>query len=227
MLIQISQYTASKVAKSQKTTLISLLALILCLFLVSCSDKIRVDNALIGSVASEKTRVLVTSDGEIDDQCSLVRFLLYTNEWDVEGIITSSSQYHSHGHNWPGDDWIDPFLEAYVEVYPNLLQHDTAFPSPEYLRSVTFLGNVKSEGEMEEVTAGSEHIVKVLLDKSDNRPIWIQAWGGTNTIARALKTIQEHHPERMAEVANKIRLYLIWEQDITYQSYIRPNWGKI
>jgi hypothetical protein len=30
----------------------------------------------------------------------------------------------------------------------------------------------------------------------------------------------------MAEVAKKIRLYLIWEQDNTYQSYIRPHWGK-
>lgn len=33
---------------------------------------------------NDKTRVIVTSDGEIDDECSLVRFLLYTNEWDVE-----------------------------------------------------------------------------------------------------------------------------------------------
>ena len=48
---------------------------------------------------ADKPRVIVTSDGEIDDECSMVRFLLYTNEWDVEGIITSSSQYHAHGHN--------------------------------------------------------------------------------------------------------------------------------
>ena len=48
----------------------------------------------------ERPRIIVTSDGEIDDECSLVRFLLYTNEWDVEAIITSSSQYHWHGHGW-------------------------------------------------------------------------------------------------------------------------------
>jgi hypothetical protein len=30
----------------------------------------------------------------------------------------------------------------------------------------------------------------------------------------------------MAEVAKKIRLYLIWEQDNTYQTYIRPHWGR-
>ena len=37
----------------------------------------------------EKPRVIVTSDGEIDDECSVVRFLLYANEWDIEGIVTS------------------------------------------------------------------------------------------------------------------------------------------
>ena len=30
----------------------------------------------------------------------------------------------------------------------------------------------------------------------------------------------------MAEVAKKLRFFFIWEQDSTYQSYIRPNWGK-
>ena len=65
---------------------------------------------------NDKTRVIVTSDGEIDDECSLVRFLLYTNEWDVEGIITSSSQYHWQGHKWAGDDWAFPYLDAYGKV---------------------------------------------------------------------------------------------------------------
>ena len=176
--------------------------------------------------ASDKPRVLVTSDGEIDDECSLVRFLLYANEWDIEGIITSSSQYHWQGHKWAGDDWAQPYLKAYTEVYPNLLKHDPGYPSPEFLQSRTLLGNVKTEGEMEMVTSGSKRIVEVLLDDSDPRPIWIQAWGGTNTIARALKTIEEEHPEKMAAVARKIRFYFIWEQDITYQRYIRPHWGK-
>jgi len=156
----------------------------------------------------------------------MVRFLLYTNEWDVEGIITSSSQYHWHGHRWAGDDWLDPYLEAYSEVYPNLVTHDEDYPAPDYLKSVAFLGNVEAEGEMDSITPGSQHIVKVLLDESDDRPIWLQAWGGTNTIARALKTIEEEHPDKMKYVANKIRFFFIWEQDSTYQAYIRPNWGK-
>ena len=174
----------------------------------------------------ERPRVIATTDGEVDDECSLVRFLLYCNEWDVEAIITSSSQYHWRGHNWAGDDWMSNVMGAYAKVYPNLVKHDKRYPAPEFLRSRSFLGNVDAEGEMEQVTPGSARIVEVLLDSSDPRPVWVQAWGGTNTLARALRTIEEEHPERMQEVASKLRIYNIWEQDSSYQNYIRPHWGK-
>ena len=182
-----------------------------------------------GAIAQNKAikpRVIALTDAEIDDQCSMVRFLLYANDFDIEGIITTSSQYHAHGHKWAGDDWMDPYLEAYAKVYPNLKKNDSDYPTPDYLRIHTFLGNVEKEGEMESKTNGSQHIVKVLLDESDNRPVWFQAWGGTNTLARALKTIQEEYPDKMDYVAKKLRFFFIWEQDNTYQSYILPNWGK-
>ena len=176
---------------------------------------------------SGRPRVIVTTDGEIDDECSLVRFLLYCNEWDVEAIVTSSSQYHWRGHKWAGDNWMDNVMGAYEQVYPTLVQHDGRYPSPEFLRERSLLGNVDAEGEMDQVTAGSRRIVEVLLDEGDPRPVWIQAWGGVNTLARALKTIEEEYPERMAEVAAKVRLYNIWEQDSTYQTYIRPHWEHL
>ncbi len=176
--------------------------------------------------ASSKPRVIVTSDAEIDDQCSLVRFLLYANEWDIEGIITTSSQYRWQGHKWPGDHWIDPYLAAYARVQPNLVKHDPAYPTYDYLRARTVMGNAGAEGDLAAPSPGSDLIVRVLLDRSDPRPVWLQAWGGVNTIARALKTIEEQHPERRAEVAAKCRLFLIWEQDDTYQRYVRPVWGK-
>ncbi len=194
--------------------------ILLCLLLLLATQNVLAQNEEI------KPRIIVTSDGEIDDECSMVRFLLYANEFDIEGIITSSSQYHWHGHKWAGDDWLDPYLDAYEKVYPNLIKHSKEYPSPEYLKSIAFLGNVETEGEMDSITPGSQHIVKVLLDESDNQPIWLQAWGGTNTIARALKTIEEEHPDKMQYVAEKLRFFFIWEQDSTYQAYIRPHWGK-
>ncbi len=190
------------------------------LMIVSTSSQAQQKNT------STKTRVIATSDGEIDDQCPMIRFLLYTNEWDVEGIITSSSQYHWHGHKWPGDNWTEPYLDAYEKVYPNLVKHDKNYPSPAYLRQRTLLGNVETQGEMTTMTPGADLITKVLLDESDKRPIWLLAWGGTNTIARALKTIEEKQPNKMAAVADKMRFYFIWEQDSTYQTYIKPHWGK-
>lgn len=173
-----------------------------------------------------KARIVVLTDAEIDDQCSMVRFLLSTNEFETEGIITTSSQFHWVGHSWAGNDWLDPYLKAYREVYPNLVKHDKNYPTPDYLESVSVLGNINGEGEMEEVTPGSKLIVDLLLDESDSRPIWFQAWGGLNTLSRALKTIEEKYPSKMESVAKKIRIYAIWEQDGTYQSYIKPVWGK-
>ncbi|HRE05831.1 MAG TPA: DUF1593 domain-containing protein [Opitutaceae bacterium] len=179
------------------------------------------------AAATDRPRVLVTTDGEVDDECSMVRFLLYANEWDVEAIINSSSQYHWQGSKlWAGTDWVHRYLDAYQAVHANLVRHDPRYPTAEFLRSRLYVGNIKAEGEMEEITPGSQRIVEVLLDRRDPRPVWVQAWGGTNTLARALKTIEEQHPDRREEVARKLRLYLIWEQDDTYQRYIRPNWGR-
>jgi hypothetical protein len=61
------------------------MVMIISFLFISCTEK--KSNEEINT----NPRIIVTSDGEIDDECSLVRFLLYTNEWDVEGIVTSSS----------------------------------------------------------------------------------------------------------------------------------------
>ena len=44
--------------------------------------------ALVSAVAAEKPRVLVLTDidNEPDDAMSMVRFLVYANHWDTEGL---------------------------------------------------------------------------------------------------------------------------------------------
>lgn len=40
--------------------------------------------ALAGeAIGGKKLRVIATTDGEGDDSCSMVRFLMYANEWDI------------------------------------------------------------------------------------------------------------------------------------------------
>lgn len=179
---------------------------------------------------SGKPRVIVTTDGEADDRCSMVRFLLTANEFQVEGIINTSSQFHWKGgtgwHAFHPPEWVRDYIGLYAQVYENLRLHDPAYPSPEYLLSKWRIGNIDAVGEDRLRTEGAELIARVLLDESDPRPVWVQAWGGCNTIARALRIVQEEHPDEMRRVADKLRLYLIWEQDGTYQSYIRPNWER-
>ncbi len=185
-----------------------------------------------GPRGGERLRVIVTTDGEGDDQCSMIRYLLYANEWETFGLIHSSSKHHWQGdanhepYKWHGTTWIDEQLDRYEQVYPSLSRHDAEYPSPEHLRKQVFVGNVAYEGEMAEATPGSDRIVEVLLD-DDPRPVWLQAWGGPNTIARALKTIKDEHPERVAEVTGKAKVFMVANQDPTYDHYISCQWPDV
>ena len=48
-------------------------------------------------VTEGKARLLVTQDGEVDDMNSLIHTLLYANDFDLEGIVQSSSKLHYSG----------------------------------------------------------------------------------------------------------------------------------
>ena len=183
-----------------------------------------------------KLRTVVTTDGEIDDINSFIRFLLYTNDLDVAGIILTSSMFHYSGtsekpaYRWTGETWIPEMIDRYGQVYDNLIKHDSSYPSPQALHAVYRVGNISDVGEMTEETAGSNFLLDLILD-DDPRPLYIQTWGGTNTTARALKTIQERYQETSeweaikAKVEAKVVLYIILDQDGTYGDYISKNWS--
>ncbi len=204
---------------------------------------------------SEKTRTIVTTDGELDDVDSFIRLLLYSNEFRIEGLVISSSQWHYKGDGkgtkftsemdmtkkmygertelrWPGTDWIYNLIDAYGKVYPNLKKHSNSYPTSAHLKSLVHIGNIDFEGEMEKNTDGSDFIKKKLLD-DDMTPLYLQVWGGTNTIARALKSIEDEYKntakwqEIYAKVCKKAIIYAILDQDATYKKYISANWKDI
>ena len=107
------------------------------------------------SMNSEKPRIIATTDGEIDDRCSMVRLLLYANEWDIEGIVISSSRFHWKGHDWAGVKWIDEDIDLYAQSYENLIQHAPDLPTPDDLKKLIYVGNIDDEGEMGKDTPGS------------------------------------------------------------------------
>ena len=163
-----------------------------------------------------KPRAVVTTDGEVDDRSSFVRFLLYTTDFDVAGIIATNSVWQKDGH---GTGWIMDLIDRYEQVRPNLLLHDPRYPEAAHLRSLVMLGN-ENRNRMHEVgpendTPGSQHIIDVLLDE-DPRPVWLQAWGGTNTIAQALWRLRQFYSEaEFRRAVEKARIYAIADQDST------------
>ncbi|MGB5666998.1 MAG: nucleoside hydrolase-like domain-containing protein [Maribacter sp.] len=203
----------------------------------------------------EKPRTIITTDGEIDDVDSFIRMLLYSNEFQIEGLVYSSSMWHYKGDGkgtkfvsememtkelygektdlrWPGTQWMQGLIDAYEKVYSNLILHSEGFPTASYLRSLIKVGNIDFEGEMVKDTEGSDFIKEKLLD--DNlTSLYLQVWGGTNTIARALKSIEDEFKSTMRwqkiqkKVSGKAILFTILDQDATYKKYIEKAWPDI
>ena len=167
----------------------------------------------------QNPRLLITTDigGDPDDQQSLVRLMVYTNEFDIEGIITSAS-------GTPGElkeamvrpDLVKEIISGYAAVYPNLLKHDKNFPAPEYLLSKVKKGNPQrgwaNVGKAHE-TEGSEWIIKQ-ADKKDKRPLNICIFGGQTDLAQALWNVKNSRSAKeYQKFISKIRVYDINDQD--------------
>src|SRR3984957_5646652 len=170
---------------------------------------------LASAQGSKKLRVLVTTDIEADpdDSESLVRFLLYSNEWDVEGLIATTS---IHQKNRVAPETILSILNAYAKVQPNLLKHEKGYPTYQYLQSKVKHGlaiyGMEGVGKGHD-SQGSDWIISV-LEKPDDRPVWVCVWGGTNCLAQALWKIKETVPAATAErLYKKLRIYTISDQD--------------
>ena len=188
-------------------------------------------------------RTVVTTDPELDDLNSMLRLLLYSNEIDLRGLVYSSSQFHVAGdpergiapHRWPAPGerlHIDQAVDVYEQVHPHLVAHDPDYPSPEHLRNLIAWGNVAAVGDMEADTPGSDLIRSVLLADEPGQ-VFLQTWGGPNTIARALRSIQlefEGTPgweELHARISRTAVITSFGQQDSTFDEYIRPHWPEL
>lgn len=162
-----------------------------------------------------KQRVLVLTDitNEPDDQESMVRFLVYANEYDIEGIVATTSVYL---RDKVRKDKIEELIDAYEKVKGNLDKHATGYPSSKQLKALTKahlpLYGMAGVGEGKD-SEGSELIIAA-VDKADSRPLWISVWGGANCLAQALwKVKQSRSPEAVQRFVDKLKVYTISDQD--------------
>lgn len=198
------------------------------LFLLFCIAIASSFSVPVLAQAPQKSRVVVLTDIEADpdDAQSLVRFLTYSNQWDIKGLVATTS---IHQKTRVAPESIKKILSAYKKVQPNLLKHEKGYPSYELLLSKVKKGlpvyGMEGVGENKN-SEGSDWIVQI-LKKKDSRPVWFCVWGGTNVLAQALWHIQHTLSDAEAtKLYNKVRVYTISDQDDT-GPWIRKNFAGI
>jgi len=165
--------------------------------------------------APSKSRVIVLTDieNEPDDAQSMVRFLTYANQWDVEGLVATTSV---HQREKTAAWRVREIVGAYGEVRDNLEKHEPGFPAAERLLALVREGlpafGMAAVGPGKD-SPGSELLVEAIL-RDDPRPLWVVVWGGPNCLAQALWKLRATRPAAIVErgVA-KLRVYTISDQD--------------
>ncbi|KAH6990464.1 hypothetical protein BKA56DRAFT_475154 [Ilyonectria sp. MPI-CAGE-AT-0026] len=181
---------------------------------------------------SSKPRVFILSDisNEPDDAESLVRYLLYSNQFQTEGLVACSSTW-MRDKVCPQD--MHKIVDAYAGAVDNLNKHahpDFQYPSAAYLKGLIKPGapvyGSKAVGHDIPLSEGGELLLERITAPSED-PLWILCWGGTNVLAQVLFRLKETHSEGdFTALRAKLRVYAISDQDDT-GAWIRNTFPDI
>ena len=164
---------------------------------------------------SGKPRVVIISDigNEPDDQMSFVRLLLYSNQFDLEAMIATTSTWQKAASH---PETMHTLIHAYGEVRSNLLLHATGWPSADALDQRVFPGQpsygLAATGAGKS-SPGSKALIES-IERDDPRPLWICIWGGANTLAQALIDLRASKSrEELRTLIARVRVYSVSDQD--------------
>lgn len=178
-----------------------------------------------GAYAQEKPKVFVFTDigGDPDDEQSLVRFLHYANEFDIQGFGVTSRLQHGQDIR---PDIIGKHLDAYAEILPNLKIHASGFPEATTLKKTIRKGNGdwKAFGKGFDSEA-SDYLIEV-VDKSAHT-VHVLVWGGLRELAQALWKVKESRNEsEVGDFVRKIQVHAIGDQD-GHRNWILKNFADL
>jgi hypothetical protein len=176
--------------------------------------------ALTSASYGDRPRLVILTDigGDPDDTQSLIRLMVYANEFEIEGLIASAS-------GTPGElkeaitrpDLIHDVIDRYGQVLPKLKRHDDGWPEAETLRSRVKSGNPNRGREhigAGHDTEGSRFLMERIDASSDSRPLNIAIWGGQTDLAQALWRVKSDRGDSgLARWVKKFRVYDINDQD--------------
>lgn len=177
-------------------------------------------------VDATRPRLIVETDagGDPDDEQSMVRFLVYANEWDVEGIIANrpaARDGENRNRVRDGLGIVRAMIDAYGQCHARLAEHDRRFPTAEFLQQRTVSGYEDSDEGVKRILAA--------VDRDDPRPVWFLNWGTDNgaassSLARALdRVLAERGPDGYAAFKNKLRLSS-YDKFGEHTTKIAPPW---
>ena len=178
---------------------------------------------------------IAPADVEPDDMESMVRLMAYADLFEIEALITTVGwNCDPYPEEWA--QYLQRVIEAYRNDVPKLMKRSeqTEFlpidiekksqfigywPSADYLKSRAVMGSqrggIKVIGEGND-SPGSNLLIQ-LADENDNRPIYVAAWGGANTLAQAIWRVkQTRTTEELKRFVRKFRIYTITDQDMQY-----------
>lgn len=192
---------------------------------------------------TEKHRIVLLTDigGDVDDMQSLTRFLLYADQYDIEGLLATSIRiFPKHKHRPPDGEpqphHIVQWVKAYGQVRENLMKHSTGWPETDALLGMIKKGTKTGRNAdfdirkgiaqkpdahlpLDEIlgegkdTEASMHIIDV-IDRDDPRPVWIPIWGGSIELAQALWRVRNDRSKADVEkFVAKLRVYAWGHQD--------------
>lgn len=197
--------------------------------------------------ASLKPRVVILTDispntVEPDDMESMIRLFACADLFEIEGLVATTG-WSSAGNNARWTNLIYDAIAAYEKDQPNLRKRSSQegyladesrqsigyWPSPDYLRSVTVAGSQRRGMRFigrDNNSVGSDLLIK-LADEPDPRPIWVQAWGGGNTLAQAIWRVKEERtPGQLKSFLHKLRVYTITDQDAAQKPGNLIEWSE-
>lgn len=146
--------------------------------------------------SSQKPRVLISTDiggTDPDDNQSVAHLLMYTDRYELEGIVSSPS------YGSGSKEEILRMIDVFEKDYPALVNHIGGLMAPDSLRAIVKQGRrgLIPYCGYAAPTEGSEWIVECARRESD-RPLWIAVWGGLDDVAQALHDAPD--------IADKIRV---------------------
>ena len=142
---------------------------------------------------TERFRVLISTDiggTDPDDNQSVAHLLMYSNEFDLEGLVSTPS----FGSGSASE--IFRMIDVYEKDLPQLSRHIKGLMKPKALRKLVKQGRMSEAPACGygEPTEGSQWIVRQAR-KKDSRPLYVLVWGCLEDVAQALHDAPDIAPK--------------------------------